>query len=97
MPFISYLFKNALNGLLVQLAIDGVFTQARSDGAEVIQRCHPERHLCLLVTKLVHLDDGKTKKYRQGNFSLYSTFHTRGNFMCVTQQRAKILKKTFIK
>ena len=52
----TYLSEDAVNSLLVHVARDGFFTQARSDRAEVVQRRHPERHFCLLVTELVHLE-----------------------------------------
>lgn len=50
-----YPSEDAVNRLLVHVDCDGIFSQARSDGAEVVQRCHPERHFCLFVTELVHL------------------------------------------
>lgn len=51
-----YLSENAVDGFLVHVAIDGIFAQARSDSAEVVQRCHPECHFGVLVTELVHLE-----------------------------------------
>lgn len=50
-----YPSENAVNRLLVHVAGDSLLSQAGSDGAEVVQRCHPERHFCLLVAELVHL------------------------------------------
>lgn len=50
-----YPSQNAVNRLLVYVDRDGVFSQARSDGAEVVQRRHPERHFCLFAAELVHL------------------------------------------
>lgn len=53
-----YPSQDAVDGLLVHVDRDGVFSQARGDGAEVVQRRHPERHFCLFVTELVHLKKG---------------------------------------
>lgn len=61
----AHLTEYAINILLVHRASDGVFAQARSNGAEVVQRRHPESHFCLLVTELVHLErkvEERTKK-----------------------------------
>lgn len=67
--YLVYLFEDAVNSLLVHLASDSIFAQARSNSAEVVQRCHPERHFCLLVTELVHLDT----RSRERNVTATST------------------------
>lgn len=59
---IVYLTEYTVNGLLVHLASDSIFAQARSNSAEVVQRCHPECHFCLLVTELVHLGHKKWRR-----------------------------------
>lgn len=56
-----YPSEDAVNRLLVHVDRDGVFSQARRDGAEVVQGRHPERHLCLFVAELVHLKRGGGK------------------------------------
>lgn len=53
-----YPSEDAVNRLLVHVDCDGVFSQARGDGAKVVQRRHPERHFCLFVTELVYLKQG---------------------------------------
>lgn len=52
-----YPSKDAVNRLLLHID-DGVFSQTRRDGAEVVQGRHPERHFCLFVAELVHLKRG---------------------------------------
>lgn len=63
--YVVYLFKNAINSFLVHLASDSIFTQTTSNSAEVVQRRHSERHLGLLVTKLVHLEKISPRNKRQ--------------------------------
>lgn len=54
--YVPHLSNDAIYILLVHLVSDSVFAQTRRNRAEVVQRCHPEGHLCLLVTELVHLE-----------------------------------------
>lgn len=56
-----YISQDVVNSFVVQFAFHCILPQAGGDGAQVVQGCHPESHLCLLVTELMHLEEEKVK------------------------------------
>lgn len=50
-----HLCQDAVDGALVHFAGHCIFTKTCGHGAQIIQRRHPQSHLCLLIAKLVNL------------------------------------------
>ena len=83
-----YLLQDAVDRLLVHFAGDRILPETSSHGPQVVQRGHPQSHLCLLVTELVHL-----KQQKRATHQHLESLNYCNQRLCTSQDGPQLLNK----